>query len=229
MSVSNIFPSSNHSLYTPSYSADAFMPLNRQDLTSMSLADVSPSSLELPPLVSLPTEAPIRIPKSKNSQTLISSPVSRASPDPKVEARPLQYQKLKMNYLRRLNVIPIISQKDVLAVIGEKEGTSYTDVSSREVLQVRKTRRSSKQISRELSRKGSPSDGDSYSQGFVPSFLPSASRASQPIPIPQRSKKPSRNNLADEDFEKGDIASSCRKPASLAADHFGVFFPDFEL
>jgi len=192
----------------------------------MSLADVSPSNLELPPLVSLPTEAPVRIPKSKNSQALIS--VSRASPDPKVEARPLQYQKLKMNYLRRLNVIPIISQKDVLAVIGEKEGTSYTDVSSRD-LQVKKTRGSSKQISRELSRKESPSDDDSYSQGFVPSFLPSASRASQPIPIPQRSKKSSRNYLADEDFEKGDIASSCRKPASLAADHFGVFFPDFEL
>jgi len=209
------FPASNHSLYTPSYTADDLVPIACQELTFGS----SGESVKLPPLLSLPTEAPLRNPKTsisitKSSTSKTSTPFG-SSLDPKVDA-PVQYQKLKMNYLRRLNVIPIISQKDVLAVLDE--GASL-EATSKKTLK--------KESRKKLS--GKERSGDD-SQFFVPSFLPSPTRASQPIPIPQRSKKPSKSLLRDEEFEKGDLALSYRKPPrSVAADHFGVFFSDFEI
>jgi len=216
MSFSNSFPfpASNHSLYTPSYTADDLVPITCQELTSGS----SGESVKLPPLVSLPTEAPVRNPKTSTSitkgSTYKNSTPFVSNSDPKVDA-PVQYQKLKMNYLRRLNVIPIISQKDVLAVLDE--GASL-EATSKKTLK--------KESRKKLS--GKERSGDD-SQVFVPSFLPTPTRASQPIPIPQRSKKPSRSLLREE-FEKGDLALSYRKPPmSVAADHFGVFFSDFEL
>jgi len=220
MSFSNSFPfpASNHSLYTPSYTADDLVPITCQELTSGS----SGESVKLPPLVSLPTEAPVRNPKTSTSiatgSTFKKSTPFVSNSDPKVDA-PVQYQKLKMNYLRRLNVIPIISQKDVLAVIDE--GASL-EASKKTLKKESPKKESPKKLS------GKERSGDD-SQVFIPSFLPTPTRASQPIPIPQRSKKPSRS-LREEEFEKGDLALSYRKPPmSVAAGHFGVFFSDFEL
>jgi hypothetical protein len=197
----NLFPASNHSLYTPSYSVSALAPIKCQEL------DLEPS---------LPISAP-KVLKSV-SFSVVETETSKSNPKSR---DPVQYQKLKMNYLRRLNVIPIISQKDVLAVLGDKENPPS---------------RKQKKKYRDKVTKPSPSESDSEScasKRFIPSFLPYTGLSSQPIPIPPRGKKLSQSALSLEDLEKGDIVEPSSlapfKPASLVPDHFGVFFPDFEL
>jgi hypothetical protein len=203
-SPQNVFPTSNHSLYTPSYSVSALAPIKCQEL------DLEPS---------LPISAP-KVLKSvsvsvRETETSKSNPKSRD---------PVQYQKLKMSYLRRLNVIPIISQKDVRAALGDKENPTK-DLSNRKQKKYHRDK-----------VKPSPSDSDGEScamKRFIPSFLPSNGLSSLPIPIPPRVKKLSQSALSLEDLEKGNIIEPSSlapfKPASLIPDHFGVFFPDFEL
>jgi len=200
-----IFPSSNHSLYTPSYSASALAPIKCQEL------DLEPS---LPISRKLPE-------KAVRSSFVETASLKSRTQDPKTRD-PIQYQKLKMNYLRRLNVIPIISQKDVLAAIGNKEvsPSSYGSIKTK---------------SRDKGLKNSPESESCAMKPFVPSFLPAQGLASKPIPIPRRVKKISKGAPSLEDLEKGDIAHSCVastpqfRPASLIPDHYGVFFSDFEL
>jgi len=87
---------SNHSLYTPSYPTDILVPIKCQEL------DLEPS-----------------VPISQKSLTYGSISV-KSSTSP-ISRDPIQYQKLKMNYLRKLNVIPIVSQKDILSVLGKEQ------------------------------------------------------------------------------------------------------------
>jgi hypothetical protein len=201
-----IFPSSNHSLYTPSYSASALAPIKCPEL------DLEPS---------LPVSR--KVPEKSVSSSLVEAVSLKSRHNPK-SRDPVQYQKLKMNYLRRLNVIPIISHKDVMAVIGSKEA-SPKDFSSGVPMKKKRSPKGGKQ---------SPESESCAMKRFVPSFLPSQGLASKPIPIPQRAKKISSAPSLD-DLEKGDIAQSCVsstpqfKPASLIPEHYGVFFGDFEL
>jgi len=184
------FPSSNHSLYTPSYSTEVLVPIRCEEL------DLEPSLPIAPKVLEKPAPKPASLKRS--------SPVTQD---------PIQYQKLKMNYLRRLNVVPIVSQKDVLAVLGQEHTPKPVSHSKKLLNQTSKVK-----ASNERSKKH-----------FVSSFLPSSGVSSKPIAIPPRSKKTQLPTLGE--LEKGDILSftSDIRAASLIPDHFGVFFRDFEL
>jgi len=106
-SLTQAVPSSNHSLFTPSYTADVLVPIQCQEL-------------ELEP--SLPITSKIFAKEASPIPKKAASPIPK-SPSPRT-SEPIQYQKLKMNYLRRLNVVPIVSQKDVLALIGKEQAQS---------------------------------------------------------------------------------------------------------
>jgi len=128
---------SNHSLYTPSYSVDGLVPIQCPDL------DLEPS---------LPITRFQPASNSTKSSNISSSPSSK---------EPIQYQKLKMSYLRRLNVIPIVSQKDVLTVLGKEQLTKAP---------------SSKKSTKKLKSLGKASKAktlreDSSDSNFMPSFF----------------------------------------------------------
>jgi len=139
---------SNHSLYTPSYPTDILVPIKCQEL-------------DLEPSVPLSQKSLLHGSLSKST-----SPVSRD---------PIQYQKLKMNYLRKLNVIPIVSQKDILSVLGKEQTKPGSS---------KKTPK--KKSPEKASKLKNPKRG-SDSSSFVPSFLPSFTTPSKPIAIPPRS------------------------------------------
>jgi len=194
---------SNHSLYTPSYTADALLPIQCEEL------DLEPS-LPITRKQKLPTSPSVR------SSSFQTSPSIRSSSS--VPKDPIQYQKLKMNYLRKLNVIPIVSKKDVLAVLG----TSKSELPSKKSL----NKKSLGKVSKVKTLKREASDSS-----FVPSFLPSMTIASKPIAIPPRSysKKLPRVDPSEE-LEKGDMPGTPGiRAASVIPDHFAVFYRDFEL
>jgi len=195
--------SSNHSLYTPSYTADALFPIQCEEL------DLEPS-LPITRKQKLPTSPSVR------SSSFQTSPSIRSSSS--VPKDPIQYQKLKMNYLRKLNVIPIVSKKDVLTVLG----TSKSELPSKKSL----NKKSLGKVSKVKTLKRETSDSS-----FMPSFLPSTTIASKPIAIPPRSysKKLHQVNPSEE-LEKGDIPGTPgTRAASVIPDHYAVFLRDFEL
>jgi len=221
-SSKEIPPSSNHSLFTPSYNDDFLVPIQCQELDLEPSLPITPKILEKP-----------------------ASSVKSYSSTPKPR-NPIQYQKLKMNYLRKLNVVPIVSQKDVLATLGneasslttksnkastssltpEKTGQNTTKLEkSRNIEKAEKTSKKKLSNSKKLEK-------NLKEKAFTPSFLPTNNVTSKPITIPPRSSSKKLPDLSlYEELEKGEISSSTPHPrsASLIPDHFGVFFRDFEL
>jgi hypothetical protein len=186
-----------NSLYTPSYSIAGLMPLAspEEDFAPLSRKSSHDASTESPE-----SESPKSLPEA--SPTLGKS-LSIPQHEVKQESGP-HYQKLKMNYFRRLNVVPKSSEAN--------DGTQKPPSSAK------------KQIDKSFT----PSTQSNSK--FIPSFAPSPSRSSLPIKIPSSSKSSkSRFKESDEDGKQKtpQIAFSLRKADSL--DHFGVFDTDFEL
>jgi len=187
---------SNHSLYTPSYPTNVLLPIKCEDL------DLEPS---------LPITRKVVSQYSTSIQ--LSTSTQSSSSDPK---DPIQYQKLKMNYLRKLNVIPIVSQKDVLTVLGKEQST-----------RVPKPKKSLGKVSKAKTLKS-----ETRESSFIPSFLPSSVVSSKPIAIPPRShSKKLPPVVPPEELEKGDISSGTPgfHATSVIPDHFAIFFREFEL
>jgi len=208
-------PSSNHSLFTPSYTADVLVPIRCQEL------DLEPS-LPVAPKILAKEAYPTKPKKS------VPSPKTRD---------PIQYQKLKMNYLRRLNVVPIVSQKDVLAVLG-KEQSKEQSKSSKLSFEggkpsktfTEKSNKTSKKTSEKPFAIGKKDSNKNNEKHFTPSFLPTKGMTSKPIAIPPRSYSKKLTDLSlYEELEKGELSSlpSSTHTGSIIPDHFGVFFGDF--
>jgi len=187
---------SNHSLYTPSYPANVLLPIKCEDL------DLEPSF----PITRKISQYSTNIQLSTSTQSSCSDPKD-----------PIQYQKLKMNYLRKLNVIPIVSQKDVLAVLGKQQSTKWVPKPMKKSLGKVSKAKTLKSETRESS--------------FVPSFLPSSIVSSKPITIPPRSHSKKLPRCLPEELEKGDISSGTPgiRATSVIPDHFAIFFCEFEL
>jgi len=172
-----------------------------------------PNSLK--PTPKLPAK-PVQIEQFKGSLPPASvpsdSPASRGLAD--------DYHKMKLNYFRRIKVIPILSQQDMLEAIETGNGSGKASSTSPKKSTVAGGPKSKKVVSK----------ADGCSQRFISSFRPSVNQVSLPIAIPQRSRKASSSPLMNE-VEKGDTlySSSSFKPASMVPDHFGIFFPSFEL
>jgi len=115
-SSKEIPPSSNHSLFTPSYSADLLVPIQCQEL-------------DLEPSLPITPKMPMKPASLIGEKSFSSSWTPKASPH-----HPIQYQKLKMNYLRKLNVVPIVSQKDVLATLGTEASLTKSTKASKSSL-----------------------------------------------------------------------------------------------
>jgi len=142
------------------------------------------------------------------------SPASRGLAD--------DYHKMKLNYFRRIKVIPILSQQDMLEAIETENGSGKAGSAA--------SSKKSTVTSGGTKSKKVASKADGCSQRFISSFRPSVNQVSLPIAIPQRSRKTSSSPSMHE-VEKGETlySSSSFKPASMVPDHFGIFFPTFEL
>lgn len=185
-----------NSLYTPSYSIAGLMPLASPDedfaapLSRKSSLDASGSP---------ESESPKSLKEASSGR---DEPSSISSHEAKQESGP-HYQKLKMNYFRRLNVVPKSEAND---------GTQKTQSSSK----------------KQIDKSYLPSTHSNSK--FIPSFAPSPSRSSLPIQIPSSSKSRQRfKEYGDGDGKKKtpQIAFSLKRQDSL--DHIGVFDTDFEL
>jgi len=100
------------------------------------------------------------------------------------EGIPIQYQKLKMNYFRRLNVIPIINPENVRFITDKKKTLSGTKQQNEGLKTIEKT----------LPKK--------TNSKFTQSFLPARSHTSTPISIPVR-KNASRFSSDDDGDDDG--------------------------
>jgi len=194
-----------NSLYTPSYSIAGLVPS-------------TPCDNELDNELGLTSHTPVSPKPSKPENEFLYSSVGRRDeslafvPSEESKAAPLvpQYQKLKMNYFRKLNVASMAS------VEPKRSGLNSGPVQ--------------KTIHKEKSQKWT-----SPSKKFVPSFAPSTTSTSRsnPIRIPPRATTrtplPFIEGVKDRD-EKGKtpkMATSLKIEDTL--DHFGVFDRDFEL
>jgi len=199
-----------NSLYTPSYSIagliplaspeDDFAPVKSTSRKAKASEHASTSSDE-----SLEHESSSRLDKSELWYS--SSPLEAKKVEP-------TYRKLKMNYFRKLNVVP-----------GTSSSSEITDVAQKS-LWTGKIKNPEKQSY-------SSSTHQSTSK-FIPSFNPSPTRSSQPIKIPAstKSSKSSRQSFDPETVRDGkkkthQMAFSLKREDSL--DHSGVFDSDFEL
>jgi hypothetical protein len=205
-------------MFTPSYSIGGLAVLAADKPPFSSDGQVSNSKQSF-----FPTSSPPSIPNLQ-----VSSP---SAPKPILP----QYHKLKMNYFRKLNVIPIISPEDVLHAKDEaKEFPEQSHPSKRNP--------KSKKPFLFKKKTKSENDEDNFQSEFVPSFLPVRSQPSDPILIPHRTRSPP-SSLSSSDLEdlhpEEEQSTSYVSGASLGAqssvaeemtpDHFGVFFPSFEL
>jgi len=200
-----------NSLYTPSYSIAGLVPLGASPeedfapLTSTSGKTSDHASTSEDESSEHEHESSSRLDKS---EVLCSSSLEAK----KIEPTAPHYQKLKMNYFRRLNVVPgATSSLSEASDVAQKSLWTGKNKSAAEKPSVSKL----------------PSK-------FISSFNPSPNRSSQPIRIPvsAKSSKPSRQILSEEsgrDSKKKtpQMAFSLKREDSL--DHFGVFDSEFEM
>jgi len=180
-----------NSLYTPSYSIAGLVPIASPDEDFVPISPSSPKSSE---------------PRSQ-SQSLKQTSLGQASESSishehkQAEPTAPHYQKLKMNYFRRLNVVP--KSLEVTDSGSQKSG-----------------------IKNKINKPSPP-----QSQKFIPSFAPSPARSSLPITIPSSKKPSRQHfrEEIDRDGKRKSphLAFSIKTEDTL--DHFGVFDTDFEL
>jgi len=191
-----------NSLYTPSYSIAGLVPSTSCDNeldTELGLTSTTPV-----PEPSKPENEFLYLSKGKEDESLAFVP----SEESKAAHLVPQYQKLKMNYFRRLNVASVAS------VEPKRSGLNLGSVQ--------------KTIDKEKSQEWtSPS-----SKKFVPSFAPSTSRSSDPIRIPPRAARTHLRSLEDV-MDRDEKGKTPKVGFSLktedTSDAFGVFDRDFEL
>jgi len=160
-------------------------------LASPTFVDSTPSPLKSP-LESLLTSSnradsvPVSSKKKEDSpQKPKEKQQQQPSQKKQDEGIPIQYQKLKMNYFRRLNVIPIINPEDVRFITDQKKTLSGTKQQKEGLKTNEKT----------LPKK-------TNSTKFTQSFLPARSHMSTPIAIPTR-KTASRFSSDDDSDDDG--------------------------
>lgn len=189
-----------NSLYTPSYSIAGLLPLAspEEDFASLKPTSRKTSSEH----ASSPSDGSLKhdsSPRLDKTEILFSSSPLETK---QAEHTAPHYRKLKMNYFRKLNVVPAETPETA----QKSPRTGKTDKS--------------------------PNPTPQPTSKFTPSFTPTPSRSSQPIKIPTKSSKPSRLRFEDEanrDSKKKtpQMAFSLKKEDAL--DHFGVFDSDFEM
>jgi len=222
---------SMNSMYTPSYSIGGLAVLADEPLSLDPQSVVSTGLNSKQSLARSPEELPKKVQDLDSSSTKsLGAAVKPVLP---------QYHKLKMNYFRKLNVIPIISPEDVLHS-KENESEKVTE----HVQVPKKLSRPKKPFLRKKEKAKWEDDNDDFSgSGFVPSFLPARNQSSEPILIPQRvtSRSPPSSLSDDDDVLSGEkeqsksyISGACLGAQFSVAeegspDHYGVFFPSFEL
>jgi len=192
-----------NSLYTPSYSIAGLLPLAspEEDFahpkpTSRKTSDRASTS---PSDESLEHESSLRLEKSEILYS--SSPLETKQ----AESSAPHYRKLKMNYFRKLNVVP---------------GTASSSETS-EVAQ--KSPRTGKMDKSSLPHSSSK---------FIPSFNPNPTRSSQPIKIPTSTKSLKSSRQPDGETSREGKKKTPQMAFSLKRedmDHFGVFDSDFEM
>jgi len=172
-------------------------------LASPTFVDSTPSPLKSP-LESLPTSSnradslsPVSPKKNEESPQKPKEKQQQPSQKKQDEGIPIQYQKLKMNYFRRLNVIPIINPQDVRFITDQKKALSGT----------KQQKEGLKTIEKTLPNK--------TNSKFTQSFLPARSHMSTPIAIPTR-KKPSRFSSDDDSDDDGKQMKRNEDPRSNA-------------
>jgi len=185
-----------NSLYTPSYSIAGLLPLaSPEDFAPLSSTSRKSSEHASPQSPKSLKQAPSpRL--GEQTELSISQEAKQAESGP-------HYQKLKMNYFRRLNVVPKSSE-----VSDVTQKTSPT--------------------TKKQTEKSLKSSSTSNSK-FIPTFTPSPSRSSLPIKIPSSSKSRQRFKETDRDGKQKtpQMAFSVKRQDSL--DHFGVFDTEFEM
>jgi len=232
---------SMNSLYTPSYSIGELAVLAPDEPLSLDTQSVFSTGLHSESLVPASTSrfvptSPRLVPASPSRLVPASPSTSKLQVSGVKPVLP-QYQKLKMNYFRKLNVIPIISPEDVLNAKDDAEKVSPEPLSKK-----KPSLKGPLRLLKEKAKKRDVEDGFSRS-GFIPSFLPARNQSSEPMAIPRRasSRSPPSSLSSDEELPQGEreqslsYVSGARLGAQFSVaeeaspDHFGVFFPSFEL
>lgn len=188
-----------NSLYTPSYSIAGLLPSASPE---EDFASLKPTSRKTSEHASSPSDESLEhesSPRLDKSEILFSSSPLETK---QVEHTAPHYRKLKMNYFRKLNVMPAeiheMAQKSPRAGKSDKSSNPSSHTS-----------------------KFTPSFTPTPSRSSQPIKIPST-----------KSSKPSRQRFEDEtnrDSKKKtpQMAFSLKKEDSL--DHFGVFDSDFEM
>lgn len=200
-----------NSLYTPSYSIAGLVPLGASP--EEDFAPLTSTSGKSSNHASTSSEDESSEHEHESSSRLDKSEIlcSSSLEAKKIEPTAPHYQKLKMNYFRRLNVVP-----------GATSSSEASDVAQKSLWTGK-----NKSVAEKPSVSQLPSK-------FISSFNPSPNRSSQPIRIPvsAKSSKPSRQSLSEEtgrDSKKKphQMAFSLKREDSL--DHVGVFDSEFEM
>jgi len=230
------------SSYSPSYhSIGGLVSPNFDQLSHKLSADIPSSNFELS------VASPPQHENDFSQLPLPSTPQIATKNEAKIrEIHPLHYHKLKMNYFRRLNVIPILTTEDVCYVMDQKKSVSEkrNNPSLQEKPKKPSMHEGAQRKAKSIKSKPSISDTDR----FVPSFLPSRSQTSSPIAIPPRKNRSGSSHASDDDSPRNDekqtiirskagafpgsqittLAFTPKAPISVP-DVFGVFDQGFEL